>query len=187
MAVTAGFLDGGPQQRVEERLPLEHRQAHVEPDHVAGGAPGELGARVPQVPRADDQHVRRPHAPGELPQQVLAAIHAGRDPLLPVLGPEQPEEHRGEEHEGDHRQHFGLDHVEKVQHDGGDRGEDAGDGVPLDLQQAVHQDRPPLSGASGAMRPNAARRLMSTNSSGAKDRRAVHEVLEPAGRQSVDV
>ena len=170
MAVTDEFSMAGSRERIEERLPLEHRQADVEPDHVAPGAARELGARLTKLPGADDEHVRRRRAPGELAQQKLAAIHAGRDAPLPVFRPEQPQEHRRYQHERDHRQHFGLDHVEEVQHDRGDRGQHAGDGVPLDLQQAVHQDGPPRPGypAAAALSPIAARTPRSTNSSGAK-------------------
>ena len=65
-------------------LPLEHRQVHVEPDHVSLGVPGELGTRmtqVPGVPGADDEHVRRLRASGEKTQQAFAAVHTSRDAL----------------------------------------------------------------------------------------------------------
>ena len=140
-AVTAGFSMAGRSSASNSGCRSNIDRHTLNQTNVSPGVPGELRAHVPQLARADDHHVGRLRAQRQLPQQAFTAVHAGRDPSLTVLRPQQPQEHRGEEHQRDHRQDLGLDHVKKVQHDGDDGRQHASDGVPLDPQHAVHSGR----------------------------------------------
>ncbi len=126
----------GSQHDVEEVLGPKHRETDMEPDHLSRGFVREALGCAKKVTWSDQERLDRPQPLLNVASSDRRRFDSFRQVFVGPLAPQVSHEEEGEQDEGDGKEDVGLYHMEQVQHYGDDRGDYAGNGVPVESQQA---------------------------------------------------